>query len=147
MDGLSISLTLSRVKQQAQNLRQILISDGIKLSHSRALECVSRIYGYKDWNTFRTKLPADTANPNLIAGEQVSGVYLGQEISGKVLELKPFGTQGFMRIVVGLDKPIDVAKSKEFSALRHRISAEISPQGRTIETTSDGQPQLTVVLN
>ncbi len=147
MDGLSISLTLSRVKQQAQTLRQDLIANGIKLSHSRALECVSRIYGYKDWNTFRAKLPEDAAKQNLVAGDKISGVYLGQEITGELLELRPFGTQGFMRIVIGLDKPIDVAKSKAFSALRHRISAEISPQGRTIETTSDGQPHLTVALN
>ena len=145
MDGQSIPLTMSRVKQQAQTLRQELSADGISITHSRALECLARMNQFKDWNTFRAKLHHDKPRRKLAAGMRVSASYLGRAVSGKLLDVTPYGTQGFNRIVLELDAPVDVAASEHFSAMRHRISAEISPEGRTIETTSDGQPQLVIL--
>ena len=145
MDGQSIPLTLSRVKQQAQILRQELSADGINITHSRALECLARMNQYKDWNTFRAKLHDYKPTRKLSEGMRVSASYLGQAVSGKLLEVTPYGTQGFNRIVLELDAPVDVAASEHFSAMRRRLSAELSPEGRTIETTSDGKPHLEIL--
>ena len=146
MDGQSIPLTLSRVKQQAHILRQDLSADGHPLSHSRALECLAKMHGFKDWNTFRAQLPEDSPTRSLVTGSRVKGTYLGRAVTGQLIEVKPYGTRGFLKIVMNLDHPVDVSGSNHFSNMRHRISAEISPQGQTIETISDGQPQLAISL-
>ncbi|MFC6713246.1 glyoxalase superfamily protein [Branchiibius cervicis] len=42
---------MSDYKQLASRLRAALATDGVEVSHSRALELVAAQHGYRDWNT------------------------------------------------------------------------------------------------
>ena len=39
-------------KRQAELLKKYLNEKEIEIGHSQCLHAVSRMYGYKDWNTF-----------------------------------------------------------------------------------------------
>ena len=48
---------------------------------------------------------------------------------------------GWFRLVLDLDAAMDVVRFDSFSNLVQRIRAEVGPQGRSQERTSDGIPQ------
>lgn len=48
---MQVSISVEKVKIQAKALREYLESGGSSISHSIALEALSKMYGFKDWNT------------------------------------------------------------------------------------------------
>jgi hypothetical protein len=50
--------TQKNAKTMAKSLRNSLVDRNVSLSHSTCLEIVARQYGFADWNTLSTKLPA-----------------------------------------------------------------------------------------
>ncbi len=163
MDIMSMPLSAERIKSQVKVLRRHLEQDGAAISQARALETVAHMYGHKDWNTLKAaldklangktsgsddKIAVNTgpARPRLVPGDSVQGTYLGQAISGTVFSSELHRKPGYVRLVVELDKPVDVVKFDSFSNMRRRISGVISPVGRTDEVTSDGMPHLDIRL-
>lgn len=58
----STMTTLPQAKNAARVLRASLAADGLDISHSRALELVSRQLGYDDWNTAHAALTRTTSD-------------------------------------------------------------------------------------
>ena len=136
--------TLNDAKAQAKCLRAQLQSDGTDISHSKSLELVASQHGYRDWNTFHAAI-GNQPREFVSLGGNVTGVYLGQTIKGKVVSLETLNKGGWKKIGIELDTPVDVVTFDSFSSFRKRINATIGPDGRTREKTSNGQPHL--ILN
>ena len=49
---------------------------------------------------------------------------------------------GRYRLTMKFDAPVDVVTFDSFSAFRQRVTATVDENGRTIEKTSNGVPQL-----
>lgn len=130
-------------KAQAKRLRADLAAQGNAISHAQALELVAHQEGARDWNTLRA-LAARPANRPLAVGDRVAGQYLGQAFTGYVHGLTRTHGSDHARITLHFDTPVDVVKFDSFSAFRQRVSATITNQGRSVQKTSDGQPQLIV---
>ncbi len=134
----------AEAKAQAKRIREKLASRGTQLSHSEALELVSRQYGYRDWNTFLAAMgnqPSDIYR----TGARVSGRYLGQPFQATVVgaaRLQP----GWFRISLDFDEAVDVVAFDSFSNFRSRISGIVGPAGKSKEKTSDGEPHLVLDL-
>lgn len=58
--------SIENAKQLARTLRTALAARDQHVSHSEALELVSRQLGYKDWNTASALLPQETPQPTAI---------------------------------------------------------------------------------
>jgi len=127
--------TLAAAKAMARALRAGPGGQG--LSHSAALERVARAHGFADWNGCRAAIAGIAPAP----GDRVAGRYLGQWFRGRIRRAQAEG-QGWTRITVDFDHPVDVVRFAAFSNLRRRVSASIGPAGHSRERTSDGQPQL-----
>ncbi|MFZ7092886.1 glyoxalase superfamily protein [Primorskyibacter sp. 2E233] len=134
--------TLETVKAQAKALRRALQAEGTAVSHARSLELVARQYGARDWNTLHARLRQDSAATELALGAQVSGHYLGQAYSGRVVALS--GPVDHRQVEIALDQPIDTVRFDSFSNWRHRIRGVLGQDGRSRRKTSDGTPHLTV---
>ena len=153
------NLSLKEAKQQAKRLRETLASQGTAISHSDALELVAKQHSARNWNTLAAQLKegercglsgqagtatASTAGkPTFALYGAVSGQYLGQPFTGQVVSLAKVGHN--LHIALQLDAPVDVVRFESFSSLRSHIRATITPDGRSLAHTSDGQPQLVVV--
>lgn len=131
--------TLNRAKSEAKALRAAKADAGVTLSHSASLELIAKSYGFRDWNTCKSKLP-DLAQ-GLAVGTRVSGRYLSQPFDATVVRSQARG-QGWTYVALDLDVPVDVVRFDSFSNLRKRVTAVIGPNGHTREHTSDGQPQM-----
>lgn len=131
--------TTTALKAQARRLRTALAEQGRPVGHSAALELVAQSHGLRDWNT-AAALSAGAA-PHWSLGQKVSGSYLGQPFTGQILGLQA-KSAGRFGITIGFDTPVDTVRSPHFSNLRRRVSATVTPQGRTVEHTSDGTPHL-----
>lgn len=79
--------TLDFVKAQAKALRRALQAEGTTISHARSLELVALQYGARDWNTLHARLGKGGAETGLALGAQVSGHYLGQAYTGRIVSL------------------------------------------------------------
>lgn len=134
----------STIKTQAKRLRQSLVAEGNFVSHSEALELISKQYGFRDWNTMSVSL-ADTTRPGLTVGGPVCGRYLGHAFSGTILGLQDY-KGGRRRIVIEFDQPIDVVTSEYFSSHRRRVEYVLERNGASWEKISDGTPVLEVEL-
>jgi hypothetical protein len=49
-------------------------------------------------------------------------------------------------VTICFDSPVDVVRFDSFSNFRQRIEATVGPDGCSPRRTSDGQPQLVLVL-
>ncbi|MBD8806008.1 glyoxalase superfamily protein [Pseudomonas syringae] len=58
--------SIENAKQLAKALRTALAAHDQHVSHSEALELVSRQLGYKDWNTASAQLPRETSQPTAV---------------------------------------------------------------------------------
>ena len=134
------------LKAQAKRLRSELSSPDNPMTHSRSLEILSHQLGFKDWNTLHALADKTLNFPRLIAGQNVNGIYLGQPFKAVVKSAEAYGTHGFQCVSLHLDEPVDVVSFESFSAFRRRVSAVVNSEGKTIEVTSDGEPQLSLVL-
>ncbi|MHC9235658.1 glyoxalase superfamily protein [Pseudooceanicola sp. 502str34] len=137
-----MTLTIDAAKAQAKALRQALAAQGTAVSHSQALELVAQQHGARDWNTLHARLGLGNAPPELKLGSRVEARYLGQSCRGEVVGLS--GPEGFRKVEIKLDAPVDTVQSEHFSNWRHRIHATLDTEGRSHSCTSDGRPHLVV---
>ncbi|WP_414897040.1 glyoxalase superfamily protein [Rhodovulum sp. YEN HP10] len=136
--------SLETIKTQAKALRQALQDRGTAISHAQSLELVARQHGARDWNTLHARLSQRNAPPELTLGSRVTGHYLGQAYSGKIVALS--GPAEHRHVEIALDQPIDTVRFDSFSNWRHRIRGTIGEDGRSARKTSDGSPHLTVEI-
>lgn len=146
MNGSSPLPSIETLKDQARRLRAELEGHGKNVSHSRSLELLARQHGYRDWNTLHAAAGNRSASMPVALGQQVSGTYLGQHFSGKVLRVQSCTPTDRFRITILFDEPVDVVRFEGFSAFRRRVSCHINEDGKTTEKTSDGLPQLRLHL-
>jgi hypothetical protein len=135
--------SIDDLKAQAKRLRSAMEASGTQVSHSAALELIARQHGVRDWNT----LSALAARPNaapvalLAVGARISGRYLDQPFTGKVLALGEL-SGGLHKLTIHFDEPVDVVTFESFSAFRQRVNAQIDENGVSPRKTSNGLPQL-----
>jgi len=116
---------------------------GTEIGHSAALELVAQSHGVRDWNTLSALAARPNTKPSmrLAAGDQISGSYLNQRFTGRILSLS--AEQGGLRkITIHFDEPVDVVTFESFSAFRQRINAQIDEDGVSPRRTSNGVPHL-----
>jgi hypothetical protein len=142
MNGSTPLPAIDALKEQAKRLRQELAASGAVISHSRSLELLAHQHGYKDWNTLHAVIGNRPRSSPVVAGQRVSGHYLGQPFAGEVKALQTFSQRGRYRVVLHFDEPVDVVTFDSFSAFRQRVSCFIGHDGMTAEKTSNGEPQL-----
>ncbi|MGF0536672.1 glyoxalase superfamily protein [Agrobacterium sp. ES01] len=137
-------LTIDDLKAQAKRLRQAMSAAGTPVGHSRALELVAKSHGVRDWNTLAALASRhDNAPlPPASVGALVSGEYLGQRFTGKVLALQQLSDSDFYAITLHFDEPVDVVTFDSFSAFRQRVNGTIDRKGVSPRQTSNGRPQI-----
>lgn len=134
--------TIDTVKAQAKALRKALEAQGTAVSHAGALELVAQQHGARDWNTLHARLRGQNAPPALALGDRVTGTYLGQDYSGRIVGLS--GPAGYRVVSIALDQPVDTVRFGSFSNWRSRIRATVNAEGVSHAKTSDGTPHLTI---
>jgi hypothetical protein len=136
---------LDALKAQAKRLRRSLEAEGNFIAHSEALELVAHQFGYRDWNTLHAACGNRPASP-LALDAHVSGRYLGQAFTGKVIGLARLGDGTRYRVTLDLDEAVDVVTFGSFSAWRKRINAIVDRNGISAARTSNGRPHLTIAV-
>lgn len=129
------------LKAEARALREERSLAGTPISQGTALEQVAKAHGYRDWNTARAMLP-DRVSAPVQVGDRVKGTYLSQPFKGLVIGVTMMSDMRHYQVTVMFDEPVDVVKSKLFSAFRQRVTATIDVYGVSPATTSDGQPHM-----
>lgn len=141
----TISLpTLDVLKAQAKRLRATLEADGTTVGHSKSLELLAHQFGYKDWNTLHAAIGNRPPKSALRIGDRVVGRYLGQPFNAEVLGIQGSTSVDRLRVTFLFDEPVDVVTFDSFSSFRKRVTCNIGKDGKTVEKTSDGQPQLSL---
>lgn len=130
-------------KARAKALRSDAIGRGEAISHAQALEQVAKELGFRDWNTAAARLP-HAEDLSLQLGDTVSGNYLKQPYTGRVIGLKALAASGSVEVTLHFDRPVDVVQWESFSSHRQRVTALVKPDGTSWSKTSDGEPHLTV---
>ncbi|NKB50664.1 MAG: hypothetical protein GKR97_00300 [Rhizobiaceae bacterium] len=138
--------SLPQLKQQAKRLRAQLSVDAQPISHSQSLEMLAHQFGYKNWNVLHAACGNQPPGPPVTLGARVSGQYLGQKFVGEVVAVAALLQEDQYRITVNFEEPVDVVKFVGWSNMRHRVSSQISGQGRSPQKTSDGQPVMQLDL-
>jgi len=133
--------SIAEAKAEARSLREALAAEGMKISHSAALERVARQNGARDWNTLQARL-ASAGPGEFRLNDTVRGRYLGQPFTGRIVALSKLGSA--FSISIDLDRPVDTIRFEGLSNLRRHIRGTIGPDGRSAARTSDGAPQLVV---
>ena len=135
--------TLDQAKAQARLLRARLEAAGEPISHSAALERVSRAQGCRNWNELSARL-SNAPDVALQVGDRVDGHYLSRPFTGSVLAVRSLVHGQGYEITVEFDAPVDVVVFESFSAFRRRVTGTVSPGGTSFARTGNGVPQLTV---
>jgi hypothetical protein len=136
--------SLEDLKDQAKRLRDALARQGTIINHSRSLELIAGQYGFRDWNTLHAKI-GNMPPPRrvLSIGDNVSGHYLGQKFSGKVIAIKALtSAHGMFKVTFDFEEPVDVITFDSWSAYRKRVTCTLGEDGRTVEKTSNGEPHM-----
>lgn len=144
MDGRHSLPTIDTAKTQAKRLRAGLEDTGCSINHSKSLELLSTLYGYKDWNTLNAAINKDQQSCPFYFEQRITGQYLGHSFSGEIYGIRKLSTPGMYRVSVRFDEPIDVVASESFSNFRTHVNAVIGTDGRALDKTSDGKPVLVV---
>lgn len=130
-------------KNNARRLRDALASEGIAVSHAKALELVARQEGVRDWNTLAARPnpvstkagePRGTAVPFAV-GENVAGTFNGNPAQGRIIGLEETIKPDLWRVTVAFNPPVDVSTSKLFSSERRRIQMVVGADGRSRRLT------------
>lgn len=139
--------TIDELKLQAKRLRQAMAERGNAIAHGAALELVAQSHGLRDWNTASALAARPNTRPTarLQIGDAVSGRYLDQPFTGKILALST-EQGGLYKITLHFDEPVDVVTFPSFSAFRQRVNAQIDAAGVSPRKTSNGLPQLVLDL-
>ncbi|CAI2932171.1 glyoxalase superfamily protein [Aminobacter niigataensis] len=131
-------------KNNARRLRDALASEGIAVSHAKALELVARQEGVRDWNTLAarpaaTPVSAKADEPKAVVpfavGENVAGTFNGNPAQGRVIGLEETIKPDLWRVTVAFNPPVDVSTSKLFSSERRRIQMVVGADGRSRRLT------------
>ncbi len=138
-------LTTSDLKAEARSWRAEQAQAGNPVTHSHALEMVSRFHGFRDWNTASAVLPA-TRGPVFAVGQSVKGTYLKQPFTGIIMAVAAMGGGDLFQITVQFDEPVDVVAFDSFSAFRHRVVATVNREGISPSKTSDGMPHMVLKI-
>lgn len=141
----SSTKSVDALKDQAKALRQKKLAAGEEISHAQALELVAKENGYRDWNTAAAMLARDAVCPVAI-GDLVSGTYLKQKFTGRILNVSSGKGHGDYRITMDFDEPVDIITFDSFSVFRKRVTTSIRSDGISPEKTSDGAPHLVLDL-
>ncbi|MGC9369160.1 MAG: glyoxalase superfamily protein [Paracoccaceae bacterium] len=134
--------SIEAAKTQAKALRARLETEGVAISHGKALELVAHQYGYRDWNTLHAAIGNRPPVPWKV-GDRVRGRYLGQGFVAEIVSVERQG-EGWFRLSLELDEAVDVVTFDSFSNYRKRVSGVVGPGGLSREKTSDGHPVLEV---
>ncbi len=136
------------LKAQARRLRTDLSGDGHAITHGRSLEIVAHQHGYRDWNTLHATAAAKAEREvgDLRIGTTLSGRYLCQAFTGKLIALKSLAGGSRFGVTIRFDTPVDVVAFESFSAFRRQVSVTVDAKGRTAEKTSNGLNHLTLDL-
>ena len=134
--------TLSRqgLKAEARIWRAQQEARGTSVTHGAALEAVARHHGFRDWNAAAALLPESAPVP-LMAGDRVTGRYLGHAFEGTLLAAGSEGA-GLTRVTVQFDRPINVTAGSPYAHIRRRVSAVLDEAGDSPARTGDGAPQM-----
>ena len=132
--------TLGEAKLLAKRLRDDLAAAGVRSAHSQALEKTAHRHGFRDWNALHAAI-RDLPPKGWRAGQRVSGHYLAQRFSAAILSADEMAP-GWFRLVLDLDEAVAGVRLDGFSTLRKRIRAEVGPDGRSKERTSDGRAHI-----
>lgn len=135
------ALTPEILKAEARALREEQAKAGTALTHSQALEETAKLHGYRDWNTAVASLPEPAACP-VSLGDRVSGTYLKQRFTGRVLATAILPGERLYRVTIKFDEPVDVVTFSSFSAFRQRVTATVDAYGISPDHTSDGEPHM-----
>lgn len=133
------------LRAEAKALREERAAAGSSVSHAQALEETARNHGYRDWNTAIASLKEPVGCP-VVLGQQVSGHYLKQPFTGRVLAVAILPGGNLYRLTIHFDAPVDVVTFESFSSLRTRVNCRVNPYGVSPDTTSDGQPHMRLNL-
>ncbi|SDU28450.1 glyoxalase superfamily protein [Stappia sp. ES.058] len=136
--------TRLEAKAQARRLRAGLGERGIRIGHAQALERVAHDHGFRDWNALHAAID-DRPPANWTRGGRVSGTYLLQSFTARVVDAEPLRS-GWVRMVLDLDDPVDVVSFDGFSNLRRRIRGLVGPRGHSRERTSTGNAHLRIEI-
>ncbi|MGJ8610044.1 MAG: glyoxalase superfamily protein [Octadecabacter sp.] len=134
----------AQAKDQAKRLRATMAEEGALIGHAKSLELVAHHHGFRDWNTMCSAL-GNGPPKGWVIGEKVSGTYLSQPFTARVVAVSTF-KPGWFRLELHLDDPVDVVTSNRFSNFRTRVRGVIGPKGYSCERTSDGQAHLQIDL-
>ena len=132
--------TPPEAKHLAKALRSELAAVGKTISHAEALERIAHNHGFRDWNAFHAAIK-DRAPENWRVGGRVAGHYLSQPFEATVLSSER-QRPGWFRLVLDLDKAVDVVRFESFSNLRKQIRVVVGPDGHSRERASDGTPHV-----
>lgn len=135
---------IAALKAQAQRLRTNAADEGAPLSHSRALEMVARLHGFRDWNGLHAAARRSAA-PSFAVGARVSGRYLKQDFQGEIRGVTAMDG-GRRRVVIRFDDAVDVVSFASFSNWRTQVTCVVDEKGRSAARTSDGVPHLELAI-
>ncbi|TCD15040.1 glyoxalase superfamily protein [Oricola cellulosilytica] len=138
-----LPVTRDQAKERARALRRDLAANGVNINHGQALERVAAELGYRDWNTAVARLSNEPPF-TIQVGDAVSGNYLKQPFTARVLAVREVSGGGYSHVTLQLDEAVDVVTFDSFSAFRHRVTATVDNRGVSPSRTSDGEPHLVV---
>ncbi len=99
--------------------------------------------GYRDWNTAVARL-SNEPEFRIQVGDAVSGTYLKQPFTGRVLAVRELAGGSHFQVTLHLDEAVDVVTFDSFSSFRQRVNATINDEGVSRSRTSDGEPHLVI---
>jgi Glyoxalase superfamily protein len=143
MHSMAAPTPRDRAKLRARDIRRELAAQGVAISHAEALERAAAELGYRDWNTASARL-SNLPELSLNIGDRITGLYLKQPFTGRVLAVGEIGGGSHFRVTLHLDEAVDVVMFDSFSAFRQRINATIGADGISPSKTGDGEPHLAI---
>ncbi len=140
-----MTMMASDYKTHAKRLRDALATEGVALSHGKALDIVARQNGERDWNTLSARLdkstPAPTTTPTtttaapFAVGDQVAGAFNGNAASGRIIGVAETIKPDLWRVTVKFSPPVDASTSANFRAERTRVEMIVGADGRSRRLT------------
>lgn len=137
-----MALMSSDYKTYAKRLRNSLASEGINLSHGKALDIIARQNGERDWNTLSAKIDASSnarhepqPRAPFMVGDLVEGVFNGKPANGRVIGLAETIKPDLWRATIKFSPPVDASTSENFRAERTRVEMVVGADGRSRRLT------------
>ncbi|MEL6463325.1 MAG: glyoxalase superfamily protein [Pseudomonadota bacterium] len=130
------------LKAQARRLCSALTQAGTPCTHAQALEAIAHQWGARDWNTLHARAQ-DAPQHGYHPGQRVTGRYLGHRFRA-VIKSARFMPNGRHALTLRFDDAIDVVTSHHFSAWRQQVACVVDRTGRSLRTTSNGQPHVVI---